>query len=773
MNVVSLVGAVAAAFEAGAAGTTLSNRCIVREADRIGCGASRITQSECTQRGCCYVLASGPGAPSCFFLQEAQDKPSTNFRQDSGGSIGTTRTTLPASWLPKTPTPGKTGTTGFLDAADETLSHSGKAAAKKHASSMALRKAALPPEETVVAAVATPLPAAEPLLPTVISTNTPNSAVSASAPLVSGGLAAHVTDILPPGGEYALTTSTTTAYFIPLHQDTATTTLPAVEHAVTMSTTTAHFIPQHQATTTTTLPVVAVEHAVTTSTTTADLIPKHQATATKALPVVDMEHVVTTSTTTADMIPQHQATAVTTLPVVAREHAATMRTTTADFIWFAPHDRTTAVTTLPAVSDIASLTTSQTTTHLLSVQYQATAVTTLPVVADIASLTTSKTTTHRLSVAAPVLPLSSVARITTSTTTAYSVPPATTSTTTAYVPVTASYVAVVLDTPPYGTHDKSHDAGIDAGSGMQHQMDGQGGGNPSLAGMIVLSVLTVLLGLVALVAASQCILNFLRNTSSKPVAEVSPAAEPLVHSPRDLSLSSKVLPHLPPLTTQCTPLEDSSELFDELAIFFERRWNTSEWLTCEPDCCVPCPDVREIWEIEAEPHFSTYLAKQAEIDDDACCEPSHTACTCDHGYVPGNEQIRFHGARIKCRFTGTPCGDPACNACRIIEDGNFQSSSLHSEIRFTYGSHAAKGYGLAPGKEPPPRNLKDFVSRNAGNAVFIAGVLMGTPNFVTTLTTDLPSPGSHSRVAAAATGVDEVVIFDAAQAIPKALLLFD
>jgi len=632
LTVESLAGAAAGAVEVGATRTLSSKNCVVRETDRIGCGATSIAQSECIRRGCCYLPAYGPGAPSCFFSQEPQDEPSTTVQQEPMGTIGniqntgTTGTISSNAWTPRTPPPnsGKTGTAGFLDAYGKPLSRSGTAAATTHASTMSVDKAALPLGQTIAATGAMTLPAAEPLATTVESVTLPaaeplattvgsvytlDGTVSASLPLAGGDFAGNAINTLPTAGGYAMTMSTTTAYFVPQRQ-------------------------------------------------------------------------------------------------------------------------TTAVTTVPVVVDKTSFTTIQTTTHF----------------------------------AAPLVPLGSVTEITTSTTTAYSAPPVTTSTTTAYVAVTASYVAVVMDTPPYGTGDQPHGTGVGVGSNTRRQIHARGGGNTSKVGMIILSVLTALLVLVALAAASQCILNFLRNVSSKPLAEVSSATQPLVHSPTEDSSSMKVLPHLPPILTQCTPLDDSSELYEELKALFESRWNTREWPTCESDCCgVRCPIIREIWEIEAKPHFSTYLAKQAEIDD----ESGYT-----HEYVPGNEQMRFHGARIKCHFNGTPCEDATCNVCRIIEDGNFQSSSLRSEIRFTCSSHAAKGYGLAPGKEPPPRNLNDFVSSGAGNAVFIAGVLIGTPEFVTALTTDGPEPGSHSRVAADTTGVDEVVIFDAAQAIPKALVLF-
>lgn len=312
-----------------------------------------------------------------------------------------------------------------------------------------------------------------------------------------------------------------------------------------------------------------------------------------------------------------------------------------------------------------------------------------------------------------------------------------------------------MDMPPHGMGGQPGGTGV--GGSPQHQIDLQGGRSPSKVVTVTLCVLTVVLVFVALAAAGQCVVSFLRQATGHAVEK-----SVMRGDPGDRALDAySALPQLPPLRTECTHLAETSKLFEDIFWMFRSRWDTTEWIAARE--FVPCPTVHEVWHIEAEPHFCTYLAKQSEIE----LQQRHK-----HGYAPGNEQMRFHGARIKCRFNGFPCRDATCNVCRIIEDGNFQSASIGGEIRFEKTAHAAKCYGLAPGKEPPPKNLDDFVSINAGNAVFIAGVLLGTPDFVTKFTMDLPLPGSHSRVAAKSTGVDETVIFDAAQAIPRALLLF-
>mmetsp|Transcript_34464 Transcript_34464/g.68020 ORF Transcript_34464/g.68020 Transcript_34464/m.68020 type:complete len:835 (+) Transcript_34464:108-2612(+) len=217
-------------------------------------------------------------------------------------------------------------------------------------------------------------------------------------------------------------------------------------------------------------------------------------------------------------------------------------------------------------------------------------------------------------------------------------------------------------------------------------------------------------------------------------------------------------------SSKCTRLQPQSELYKELQRQFIMRWDTTLWMEGENDGkSIPPPTIREVWEVHAETHLQLYMAKQIELEE----QPGHK-----HGYNPGNEKSRYHGARLKCPFRGVPCQDAQCTVCRIIEDGNFSNSKHQQEIRFTLASHAAKGCCLAPDKEPPPRNLSDFLDRGAGNAIFVASVLLGTPHVVTSKQSGPLPPGTHSRVADKKCGVDELVIFDTAQAIPRALIIF-
>lgn len=214
--------------------------------------------------------------------------------------------------------------------------------------------------------------------------------------------------------------------------------------------------------------------------------------------------------------------------------------------------------------------------------------------------------------------------------------------------------------------------------------------------------------------------------------------------------------------TRCTRMQNYHERHKEVCEMFEMRWDTTLWLAADGIAVRP-PLVREVWDLEANEQHAAYTAKASQLDK----LPGHK-----HGYTKGNEKHRFHGARIKCKFNGLPCGDPTCDVCRVIQLGHFSSSGKSGELVFTSWSHTAKGYGLAPGKEPPPANLNDFVAPGAGNAVFVASVLLGTPEVVKWKTTGPLPPGRQSRVADKSASVDELVIFDPDQALPQALLLF-
>merc|ERR1712129_106741 len=219
-----------------------------------------------------------------------------------------------------------------------------------------------------------------------------------------------------------------------------------------------------------------------------------------------------------------------------------------------------------------------------------------------------------------------------------------------------------------------------------------------------------------------------------------------------------------PQETACTRLLPDSDIYQEFHRLFMQKWDTTQWPSVAGRA-VPPPRIIEIFWISAEGQAASYKGKQRAID----LRPPGPK----EGKRPGNEKRRFHGARMTCDFQGTPCRDPRCAACRIVEQGGFGNDQISGRgIRFSAGAHTAKGQGLAPGKEPPPANLEHFVGVSAGNAVFVADVLLGRPQIVSSHTNAALPTGMHSRIADQACGVDEIIIYDDAQALPRALILF-
>jgi len=227
----------------------------------------------------------------------------------------------------------------------------------------------------------------------------------------------------------------------------------------------------------------------------------------------------------------------------------------------------------------------------------------------------------------------------------------------------------------------------------------------------------------------------------------------------------------PPNITTCSLLSPSEEPFAELKHYFTVKWKS-------PPGEVVCsrseemPEIKDIWQIDAQNHLNSYLAKRAEIDE----EPGYK-----HGYAPGNEKSRFFGAKINCDFQGRLCRDDDCSVCRILEQGNFESPCIQSEIWFNGSSRAA----MRPGRVPNGENVESMPTEltgqaqsplfgtggNAGVGVFLADVLVGTPEVVESDNYMPLPPGTHSRVIMTG-GIDELIIFESSQAIPKALILF-
>jgi len=227
----------------------------------------------------------------------------------------------------------------------------------------------------------------------------------------------------------------------------------------------------------------------------------------------------------------------------------------------------------------------------------------------------------------------------------------------------------------------------------------------------------------------------------------------------------------PPNITHCSLLSPNEELFAELKHYFTVKWKSpaGEVVSSRRE---EVPEIKDIWQVDAQNHLNSYLAKRYEIDE----EPGYK-----HGYAAGNEKSRFFGAKIKCDFQGRLCRGYDCSVCRILEQGSFESPCIQSEIRFNGSSRAAMHRGRAPNGEDVksmPTECSDQsqspvvgTTGNAGVGIFFADVLVGTPEVVESDNNMPLPPGTHSRVIMTG-GIDELIIFESSQAIPKALILF-
>jgi len=172
---------------------------------------------------------------------------------------------------------------------------------------------------------------------------------------------------------------------------------------------------------------------------------------------------------------------------------------------------------------------------------------------------------------------------------------------------------------------------------------------------------------------------------------------------------------------------------------------------------------------------STALASEF----DAMVKSIGNVKTFGNGTNPGNVQRRFHGTRLKCDFNGVCCGDPECSACGVVSSG-FDMSRLGKwsgnkghyggGIYFTSMSSTAKGYGTKSGYSFANGNWSD---PKAGNAILVVKVACGRVETVKDKTSDPVDLSQYdSRKIDKATGVDELVVFQAKQAQVRYLIVF-
>jgi len=219
-------------------------------------------------------------------------------------------------------------------------------------------------------------------------------------------------------------------------------------------------------------------------------------------------------------------------------------------------------------------------------------------------------------------------------------------------------------------------------------------------------------------------------------------------------------------TTQCVLLQPGTAKYDSLKKQYEDKWDTGR--------CAPTA-IRAIYEV----YPSSRVWQQFE---DRCNKIGNVKCF-GHGTNPGNVQRRFHGTRLRCHpgDPWMPCTDTNCSACRIIVDdfsmvhlGGWSGNKgvYGGGIYFTSMSSTAKGYGLdkAAGFAFDKGNWMD---PQAGNCVLIANIACGRVETVNgPVSHNLDLSNFESRKVDKSSGADELVVFDAAQVLVRALIVF-
>merc|ERR1712156_903271 len=123
---------------------------------------------------------------------------------------------------------------------------------------------------------------------------------------------------------------------------------------------------------------------------------------------------------------------------------------------------------------------------------------------------------------------------------------------------------------------------------------------------------------------------------------------------------------------QFTLLKSSSAAYKRVLSQYDATWDKSR--------CRPTP-VRAIYEVKVPNQFKQFSAFQHSVRS-----------------VPR----RYHGTAMRCRFAGSPCSDPKCSACRILQNGFDPSQidrcggTVHG-FSFASKSSMAKCFGLKLG----------------------------------------------------------------------------
>lgn len=167
------------------------------------------------------------------------------------------------------------------------------------------------------------------------------------------------------------------------------------------------------------------------------------------------------------------------------------------------------------------------------------------------------------------------------------------------------------------------------------------------------------------------------------------------------------------------------------------------------------PTVREIYKIQA--------SAQVEQNYRRKCDQIGPVEPWGHGDTHANQQRRFHGSNMLCNFAGSVCGQSGCAICSIISSGfqikRFLAANTGNDGRFGRGAYLTSRSSTA-------------ATYGNGKAMLLCKVAVGNPHIVTDVTSAGLPPGTHSRLANKPSGVDELMVPDDHQLLPRYLLLF-
>jgi len=101
-------------------------------------------------------------------------------------------------------------------------------------------------------------------------------------------------------------------------------------------------------------------------------------------------------------------------------------------------------------------------------------------------------------------------------------------------------------------------------------------------------------------------------------------------------------------------LDPSADEYKAIVGQFDKTWNIGG-----DAGNFPKPTIAAIWDIHNEAltaRFQSYCWKKRGV------------AVWSQGGL-GNQQKRFHGTKMKCKFAGSPCSDTTCAICGIIQNG--------------------------------------------------------------------------------------------------------